>query len=86
MHAADPAAENLPTAQAPLQVLTARPVDAPKWPASQPSHDDCPVLAWYLPTSQSVHAVAQVPAGGSEYLPLAQATQATPEIQVPPPQ
>ena len=41
------------------------------------------MLAWYLPTSQPVHAVAQVPAGGSEYLPATQATQATPEIQVP---
>ena len=39
-----------------------------------------------LPDSQLVQEVAQVPVGGSEYLPAAQATQVTPESQVPPPQ
>ena len=79
VHAVDPAAEYLPAVQAPLQVLTVRAVDAPKWPASQLSQEDCLVLAWNLPLSQLSHAVAQVPADGSEYLPAAQSSHSTPE-------
>jgi len=54
-HLAAPAAENLPSGQAPHDVAAAA---GPYWPTAQLTHADAPVEAAYLPSAHAPQAVA----------------------------